>query len=551
MAFDMASALRVALLVLSFGASGAGAHEGHDHGNEPPPAPAAVQPRGEAQSDHFELLVTAQGGELVIYLDRFVTNEPVPNATVEVETPSGPATAAAHDGTYRLPAPWLSNEGSFDLVTTVTLGETVDILPVTLVVPSANAPSPQSASERTWLARLGMLSAAPMMGAGIAGFILGVLAMTMRRRRPSIVALAGAALLVAVTNAGAHEGHDHGPPKAAAPASSDQAVRQADGIVFVPKPLQRIFAIRTVMTENGRFRRSVELPGRIIPDPDASGYVQASVGGRIGPPPNGFPRLGARVRKGDILSYVTPPLQAIDISDMRQRQGELDQQIAIVERRLKRFETLAPSGAIARSQLEETKLELDGLRDRRAALESQRREPEALVAPVDGVVADGTPVAGQIVQSNAVVFHIVEPAKLWIEALSFQALDGTANASARTASGETLSLVFRGAGFADRSQSVPVHFSVEGDRRGLRPGEFVTVFAQTGEPVPGMVLPRSAVVRAANGQHLVFEHVTAERFEPKPVRIEPLDAARVLVLDGIGRGKRIVVQGAELLDQVR
>jgi membrane fusion protein, heavy metal efflux system len=551
MTFDMASALRVALLVLSLGTPGAHAHEGHDHGNEPPPAPAAVQPRGEAQSDHFELLVTAQGAELVIYLDRFITNEPVPNATIEVETPSGPTTAAPRDGAYRLPAAWLSNGGSFELVMTVTLGETIDILPVTLVVPSTAAQSPQSVSERTWFARLGTLSTAPMIGAGIAGFILGVLAMSFRRRPPAIAALAGAALLVAATHADAHEGHDHGPPKAAVQASGDQAVRQADGIVFVPKPLQRIFAIRTVMTENGKFRRSVELPGRIIPDPDASGYVQASVGGRIGPPPNGFPRLGARVRKGDILAYVTPPLQAIDVSDMRQRQGELDQQIAIVERRLKRFETLAPSGAVARSQLEETRLELDGLRDRRAALESQRREPEALVAPVDGVVADGTPVAGQIVQSNAVVFHIVEPSKLWVEALSFQALGKAANASARTASGATLTLAFRGAGFADRSQSVPVHFAIESDRGGLRPGEFVSVYAQTGEPVSGLVLPRTAAVRAANGQHFVFEHVTAERFEPKPVRIEPLDAARVLVLDGIGRGRRIVVQGAELLDQVR
>ena len=40
-----------------------------------------------------------------------------------------------------------------------------------------------------------------------------------------------------------------------------------------------------------------------------------------------------------MLAYVTPPLQAIDVSDMRQRQGELDQQISIVERRLAVDET--------------------------------------------------------------------------------------------------------------------------------------------------------------------------------------------------------------------
>ena len=110
-----------------------------------------------------------------------------------------------------------------------------------------------------------------------------------------------------------------------------------------------------------------------------------------------------------MLAYVTPPMQAIDVSDMRQRQGELDQQISIVERRLARYETLVPSGAVARTQLEDTRLELQGLKDRRGSLDKSRREPEALIAPVDGVIAEGTVVAGQIAQTNAVIFQIVDP----------------------------------------------------------------------------------------------------------------------------------------------
>ena len=54
-----------------------------------------------------------------------------------------------------------------------------------------------------------------------------------------------------------------------------------------------------------------------------------------------------------MLAFVTPPIQAIDVSDMRQRQGELDQQISIVERRVARYEPLVPSGAVTRVQLDE------------------------------------------------------------------------------------------------------------------------------------------------------------------------------------------------------
>ncbi len=59
------------------------------------------------------------------------------------------------------------------------------------------------------------------------------------------------------------------------------------------------------------------------------------------------------------------------------------------------------------------------------------------------------------------------------------------------------------------------------------------------------------MVRGANGQPIVYEHVSAERFMPREVKTEPLDASRVLVLAGLAPGRRIVTDGAELIDQIR
>ena len=80
---------------------------------------------------------------------------------------------------------------------------------------------------------------------------------------------------------------------------------------------------------------------------------------------------------------------------------------------------------------------------------------------------------------------------------------------------------------------------------------FVTVLATTDEQKTGFAIPRASLVRNANGQDVVYEHVTAERFEPRPVRIEPLDGDRVFIATGLTAGRRLVVQGAELLGQVR
>lgn len=552
----LASAFVAGALLAILGLVAARAHEGHDHTDAPAtPGSVKVAARGEATSDRFEIVAVAQGAELIVYLDRFGTNAPVENATIEIETPEGPAKAAAgDDGVYRLPAPWLAKGGHLDLIITVNADGGADVLPVSLDVAAKDDPQAAAPGLRDrLLAELRPFT----LGALLVGIMLGAAAMAFSRRRSSTVMLA-IAVMIAVgalsLPALAHEGHDDDdakPPAPAAALTGDRAARLADGAIFIPKPVQRIFGLRTTVTETRNFRRAIELPGRIIADPNASGFVQAAVGGRLAPPAGGFPQLGARVKQGDVLGYVTQPLQAIDLSDMRQRQGELDQQISIVDRRMKRFESLAPAGAVSQAQVEETRLELQGLRERRASLDKVRREPEELIAPAAGVIAEGRPVAGQIVQSNAVIFQIVDPAKLWIEALSFQALRDVTDASAKTSTGKALSIAFKGSGFADRSQSVPAHFAVESGAEGVRAGEFVTVFAQSGEDKEGIALPRNAVIRAANGQDFVFEHVNAERFEPRPVRTEPLDGERVLIAAGLSAGKRIVVQAAELVGQVR
>jgi RND family efflux transporter MFP subunit len=536
-------AVSAALLLLA--SAQVSAHEGHEH--EPTPPPARMAARGEAQSEALELVAVAEGNAIAIYLDRFTSNEPVGRAAIEVETPAGPIAARAEAGdVFRIAAPWLEKPGKYDLIVTVTTDRDTDVLPVTLEIPDpATDGGAAPTSER--LRQIVLLAGATAAGFGLA---LVLVAIGRRRKQATAAAVALIALSFVVTDAVAHEGHED----AAAPTQPigrDLSQRLPDGSVFVPKATQRILAIRTTMTADGRFQRTIELPGRIIPDPNASGLVQASAGGRLSPPPGGFARLGTRVSAGDVLAYVTPPLQAIDVSDMRQRQGELDQQISIVERRAARYEPLAQSGAVSRVQLDEARLELQGLKDRRAALDKARREPEALIAPVDGVIADGTPVAGQMAQPNTVVFQIVDPARLWVEALSFDALAAATIANAQTAQGHTLALTYRGSGFSDRSQSIPVHFAIDADVSRVRIGQFVTVFASTGEELRGIALPRAAVVRSTNGQDFVYEHVSAERFQPRPVRIEPLDGERVLIAAGITADKRIVVQGAELIDQVR
>jgi biotin carboxyl carrier protein len=532
------------------------AHEGHDHGPKPAEVSISAAPRTDSVSALFELVAVTRDGGLDIWLDSFAENAPVEGAAIEAETPSGTIIATpAGVGLFRLTAPWTETPGAHDLIFTITQGETVDILTTTLMIPEVQAPPTQAGKGPSGVGPTLEQAAGRLADGGVMptllvwglGFLAGLLVMGLfARRKAQMAHAASIAVFLVLIAALPALAQPAGPP---GPQIRDQAMRLPDGSVFVPKSAQRILGIRTAVADAARHPRILELPGRIIPDPDASGVVVASVAGRLVASSGGFPRLGTPVKAGDILARVEASLQAIDVSDVQQRAGELDQQISIVRRRLERLQAIPD--VVARAQIEDTRMELAGLQERRRRLDTVRRAAEVLVAPVAGVVAATYAVAGQIAEPNAVIFRIADPSRLWVEALSYDPVPVAEGATARLPDGQSLELVWRGAGLVAVQQAVPVHFAIQGNTTRLRAGQLVTVQATTAEVQDGIAVPRASVLRGTNGQNLVWEHVAAERFVSREVRTEPLDGARVLVQAGLEPGQRVVTQGAELLNQVR
>jgi len=549
-------ALACALMLQAQAGWQALAHEGHDHGAPAKATSAPTLPRVTAVSEAYQFVGIVEGETLVIHLDRFADNEPVTSAAIEV-TIEGTAIGAQlqANGTYEITSPHLKVAGSHEVLVSVTDGDTADLLIGALEIPSPHVEVP-SLDHSVWDHLKGHEALPSKVIGWTGGGVLGLFGIALltngRRRLLATAALLLGGLIIGSTVALAHSGHDHG-SAGGTNANGNAPQRLPDGTIFIPKPSQRLLEIRTRILATEQTTRAVRFAGRIVANPNRSGVVQSTIQGRFIPPPDGVPLIGASVKAGDAMGSVAPSFISKDASDMTQALGELDQQIALARTKLSRQESLLRTNVVAPAVVDEIRIQLDGYLKRRQELLAARIAPEEMRAPVDGVITAIRVVAGQVISPSDALFTIVDPKSLMVEAMVFDQFNSEEIEDPVAITGSNVTSRLR---FVGRSRSLQQQYSVLSlevlePSPALNVGTPVTVTGRSGAAVTGIVLPRAAVAQAPNGQMVVFSHKEPEIFEPRPIRFEPFDATSILVLAGVEAGDKVVVQGAQLVNQVR
>jgi hypothetical protein len=369
------------------------------------------------------------------------------------------------------------------------------------------------------------------------------------KRSPILISVVLLIALAGLTTVHAGDGHDHGDAPAAPSANGPQ--RQPDGSVFLPKPAQRQLGVRTVATEASDLPRTVELGAKVLMDPNAGGKVQALNAGRIEAGPRGLPNPGQAVRRGELLAYVVPSAAPIERSNQAAQLAELSAAKSLADKRIARLRELADT--VPRKEIEAAESEAASLAARIAAVGGGLSSREALLAPVSGVIASANVVAGQVVDARELVFEIVDPSRLRIEALAFDAALASNIGGATMAVGDRrVPLIFVGASRSLREQALPLAFRAQGAALDqLAVGQPVRVFVQTRDKVKGISVPVAALMKNPANQSVVWVKTAPERFEPRTVTIEPLDGVNAAVTSGLKPGDRVATQGATLINQVR
>lgn len=528
---------------------------GHDHG---PPSKSVdsgpSSPRLIAVSETYELVAILKDQQLTVYLDRVGDTSPVVDAKIEMVLGGETFIAAPQlDGTYKLKTQALNKTGDHEVIVTIIEGGKSDLLVGVIKIPEQDhehlhekheRPGGLLDSSNAFISWPVLLALASVLGVFVGAFV--------RAKTGLVISLLVLFTVVSVTAAVSGPGHDHGDTGTTV-IQGDAPKRLSDGNLFLPKPTQRLLEVRTKILSSQTARAAYKLIGRVIADPNRSGLVQSTISGRLKPSKSGLPVLGQMVKAGDILAYVEPSFTPIDASDVRQTAGELDQRIAVIDAKIARQRKLVIKNVTSRASLEDLEIERTGLLARRKQLRKSRSEPEALVAPVDGVIAEVRVVVGQVVGSSDTLFRIVDPSSLWIEAISFDpdVKPGTGKSQAKTDNGSLFDIKFVGRSRALQRQAIVIHFRLPSSSSELSIGSPVKVLVEKGNPVRGLIIPRKAVVQAPNGQLIAYKRLAPERYMPVAVRIQGLDGEHVHVIAGLQPGDQIIVKGAPLVNQIR
>jgi cobalt-zinc-cadmium efflux system membrane fusion protein len=313
---------------------------------------------------------------------------------------------------------------------------------------------------------------------------------------------------------------------------------------------------------------TVRLNGRMIWDDDVTVRIFSPFGGRV---TKISAQTGQSVAVGDTLAQIASPDFGQAQADARKAESDF----VLAERNLHRITELFDHGAAPQKDLQSAEADLE-----RARSEKERTSARLALYGGKGNAIDQayplrSPLAGTIVEKNinpgqevrpdqmlasapglfAPLFVVTDPSKLWIQ------LDATEDDLTRLRIGQRIQVhsrahpdeVFEGridliSHFVDPStRTVKVRGVVANPNQLLKGEMFVSV--DVPENNNGLdISPRAVFLKG--DKHFLFLEESKGQFTRKEIKVGPEHDGKILILDGVLPGQRVVTEGTLLLEQV-
>ncbi|MBM3276155.1 MAG: efflux RND transporter periplasmic adaptor subunit, partial [Candidatus Sericytochromatia bacterium] len=358
------------------------------------------------------------------------------------------------------------------------------------------------------------------------------------------------------------------PDAARAAAASPKAENEGADEISYLKEQQWKVTFGTAVVESAALAEGIALQGTVRSAAGREAYISSPEAGLVVPGKGRLPRLGDRVKRGDVLAVLTPALgHGRDRAGLAAAFAEARATRKQAEDDLARAERLAKAGAGPASRVTQLRTALSIARTAEAAAEHEyeaataARDSNAQVtedsfflrAPVSGTIVDARPVPGAFVGAGDLFYQIIDLSEVWVEARIPES-DVLRAEKARAAEVQPPGapqgmaalkgrLVTLGGIVDAKTRTVAGVYAVANPQTRLRIGMSVRVRALTGKSASSPVLPRTAVVDD-NGRPIAYVQTGGESFERRELVLGTAEGDLVQVLSGVTAGERAVTKGA-------
>jgi membrane fusion protein, heavy metal efflux system len=303
-------------------------------------------------------------------------------------------------------------------------------------------------------------------------------------------------------------------------------------------------------------RQSVPARLAIHARPDAEALLTSPVDGVLRAPPGGWPRVGARVSRGQVLLQVVPRLGGErDAAGLRLDATRMRTDAERARREVARLEGLVELGAVPENRLVDARDEARVAEAALAAANARLRGTDdgagvAIRSPIAGVILRVAANSGASLQAGQPLIHVADPGRVWVEAKvaesdaeGLRAPGGAMFASGRSlVVGENAELVGAAGSVDPATRTISVVFEADAATVGLPIGATAAGRVYTGGSRPELAVPVSAVTDDA-GVPVVFVQLEGESFERRPVTPGHRDGDWLAVTSGLRPGERVVSRG--------
>jgi RND family efflux transporter MFP subunit len=341
-----------------------------------------------------------------------------------------------------------------------------------------------------------------------------------------------------------------------------------EGATAFLKEQQWTLDFATMQVDEQARREVIVVPATIEPRTGGSVDVRATAAGRIAS--GGDRAIGSRVASGETLAELVVRNERVGESPiLRLELSNAEAELRLAEQTLARVERVATAGAVPARRLDEARVARDTAAARVKIAQEQLRHLElsrsgegtgeagervVVRAPIAGVIAESSAVAGATVDAGQMLYRIVTLDRVHVVgAVPEQHLSQVQDVEAAevVVPGldplRTTRRVSVGRVVDREARSVPIVFALDAPPPAVAIGQAVSLRLIGTGSSEGVTIPANAVVDDA-GQPIVFVQAGGESFERRPVRLGgPREGGYVHIVSGLDAGERIVSRGAHLV----